>query len=94
MFQAESPHPEPVNQFLQDVRFILDRYSDLKVELLGPAPSLYMKKAGKYRYQLFLQTLSRNDLHRLLDLTLPDIEKLKSANKVRWRLEVDPVGDS
>ncbi|MGX5175333.1 primosomal protein N' [Aliikangiella sp. IMCC44653] len=94
MFQAESPHPEPVNQFLQDVRLILDRYTDLKVELLGPAPSLYMKKAGKYRYQLFLQTLSRNDLHRLLDLTLPDIEKLKSANKVRWRLEIDPVGDS
>jgi primosomal protein N' (replication factor Y) (superfamily II helicase) len=94
MFMAESPQIEKVRQFLQDVKQELDRYENLKVELLGPAPAVYAKKAGKFRYQLFLQTNSRNQLHQLLDLTLTDIEKLKSANRVRWRLEVDPVGDS
>ena len=94
MFQAESPLLNPVKQFLDDVRQILDRYSNLKVELLGPAPAVYVKKAGKFRYQLFLQTANRNQLHQLLELTLTDIEKLKSAGKVRWRLEVDPIGDS
>lgn len=94
MFQAESPLLNPVKHFLAEVREILDRYSNLKVELLGPAPAIYVKKAGKFRYQLFLQTTSRNELHQLLELTLIDIEKLKSAGKVRWRLEIDPVGDS
>nr|WP_256435601.1 primosomal protein N' [Aliikangiella sp. G2MR2-5] len=94
MFQAESPQIQPVKIFLNDVKEILDRYSDLKVEQLGPAPALYVKKAGKFRYQLLLQTARRNELHRLLDLTLQDIEQLASARKVRWRLEMDPVGDS
>ncbi len=93
LFQAESPKLEHAKQFLNDVRQVLNRYNNLKVDLLGPAPALYVKKAGKYRYQLFLQTNKRNELHHLLDLTLEDIEKLKSARKVRWRLEVDPVGD-
>jgi len=94
MFHAESPQIGQVKNFLQEVKQELDRYSDLKVELLGPAPSVYAKKAGKFRYQLFLQTNSRNQLHQLLELTLTDIEKLKSASRVRWRLEIDPVGDS
>jgi primosomal protein N' (replication factor Y) len=94
MFMAESPQIEQVKIFLKEVKQVLDRYQNLKVELLGPAPAVYAKKAGKFRYQLFLQTNSRSELHQLLELTLSDIEKLKSANRVRWRLEVDPVGDS
>jgi len=93
MFQAESPLLQSVRTFLADVKQILDRYSNLKVDLLGPAPAVYAKKAGKYRYQLLLQTNNRNELHQLLELTLQDIEKLKSANRVRWRVEVDPIGD-
>ena len=94
MFQAEAPQLQPVREFLADVKQLLDRYTNLKVELLGPAPAVYAKKAGKFRYQLFLQTNSRNQLHQLLDLTLQDIEKLKSARRVRWRIEIDPIGDS
>jgi len=94
MLQAEAPFIEPVKMFLDECKQILDRYSNLKVELLGPCPALYTKKAGKFRYQLFLQSNNRNELHQLLKLTIGDIEKLKSANKVRWRLELDPIGDS
>lgn len=93
LIQAESPQLDHVKQFLNNVREILDRYNDLKVELYGPVPAVYVKKAGKFRYQLFLQTNSRNQLHQLLELTLPDIESLKSANRVRWLIDIDPVGD-
>lgn len=94
LFQAESPQINSVKAFLGEVRQILDRYSNLKVELLGPVPAVYAKKAGKFRFQLLMQTDSRNQLHQLLDLTLADIEQLKSASKVRWRLEIDPIIDS
>ncbi|MET1256662.1 primosomal protein N' [Aliikangiella maris] len=93
MFQAESPHLNATQKFLDDVKEILLRYQNLNVELLGPAPAIYTKKAGKFRYQLYLQTTSRNQLHQLLALTLNDIEALKSASKVRWRVELDPMGD-
>lgn len=93
IFQAEAPQIEPLKTFLNEVKQTLCRYNNLKIELLGPAPAVYTKKAGKFRYQLYCQSNNRNQLHQLLDLTMADIEKLKSASRVRWRLEIDPVGD-
>ena len=94
VFHAESTQLPQVQIFLNEVKRLLVAYQNLEVEILGPVPAVYTKKAGKFRYQIFLQSRSRNQLHQLLDLTLSDIEKLKSAQKVRWRVEVDPVGES
>ncbi|MFA5018571.1 MAG: hypothetical protein WC504_13550, partial [Methylobacter sp.] len=33
----------------------------------------------------------RPELHALLNVLMPKIEKLKQAKKVRWSLDVDPV---
>jgi len=93
LFQAESPDLNNAKLFLQEAKKILRQYNDLSVELLGPAPAVHTKKAGKFRYQLFLQSQKRSHLHHLLEKTLKDIEKLKSAKRVRWRIEVDPIGD-
>jgi len=93
LFQAEAPQVAPVRQFLDDVRRLLNGATGSDVELLGPAPALQVKKAGKFRYQLFLQSLKREALHQLLHQYLPAIEALKSAAKVRWRLEIDPQGE-
>ncbi len=93
LFQAEASQLGAVKQFLQDVKQVLAGYPEYAVVLLGPAPAVYTKKAGKYRYQLYLESNTRIHLHQLLDASLPKIEKLKSANRVKWRMEVDPIGD-
>lgn len=93
LFQAEASQLGAVKQFLQEVKQILNLYTEFGVMLLGPAPAVYTKKAGKYRYQLYLESSTRINLHQLLDTSLPEIEKLKSANRVKWRMEVDPIGD-
>lgn len=93
LFQAESPSVEPGKQFLSEVHQLLSRSRHSQVELCGPAPAVYAKKAGKFRYQLFVQSSSRHLLHQLLDQTLTEIENLKSARQVRWRLEIDPASD-
>jgi primosomal protein N' (replication factor Y) len=49
------------------------------------------RRAGLYRYQLLFQSSRRPELHALLDVLMPLIEKLKQAKKVRWSLDVDPV---
>jgi primosomal protein N' (replication factor Y) len=59
--------------------------------ILGPVAAPMAKRAGLYRYQLLLQSNKRQDLHKLLDKLLPQIDKLKLAKKVRWSLDVDPV---
>ena len=93
LFQAEASQLGAVKQFLQEVKQALNCHPEFEVVLLGPAPAVYTKKAGKYRYQLYLESNTRIHLHQLLDRSLPAIDKLKSAKRVKWRMEVDPIGD-
>ncbi len=93
LFQAEATYWGHAKTFLQEVKQILGGQNQSSVSLLGPVPAFYTKKAGKFRYQLYIESDNRLHLHQLLDACLFDIEKLKSASRVRWRMEVDPVGD-
>jgi primosomal protein N' (replication factor Y) len=93
VFQAESPEINNTKQFLMDAKQVLRQKNQWSIELLGPAPAIHTKKAGKFRYQLFIQSELRRDLHQLLEESVKEIEKLKSAKRVRWRVEVDPIGD-
>jgi primosomal protein N' (replication factor Y) len=61
------------------------------VRLLGPAPAAMPKRAGRYHAQLLIESRDRTALHRFLDAWLPVIEQLKSAQRVRWALDVDPI---
>lgn len=62
-----------------------------EVMLLGPVPAPMERRGGEYRYQLLLQARQRGPLHRFLKLWLPQVEALKSARKVRWSVDVDPM---
>lgn len=93
LFQAEATYLGHAKTFLHEVKQILSDHNQSSVSLLGPVPAFYTKKAGKFRFQLYLESDNRLHLHQLLNLCLLDIEKLKSASRVRWRMEVDPIGD-
>jgi len=93
VFQAEATYQGHAKTFLQDVKQILKSVNLPSVELLGPVPAVYTKKAGKFRYQLYIESINRVTLHQLLNQSLTDVEKLKSASRVRWRMEVDPIAD-
>ena len=90
MIRTESTQLGYNFQFLNDLKTILSQHNS-GVELLGPAPAPMEKKAGKFRTQLLLISATRNPLHQLLNKTLPLLEKLKSAKKVRWSLDIDPM---
>jgi len=61
------------------------------VRLLGPVPAAMAKRAGRYHAQLLLEGRERRPLHQFLDDWLPGVEALKSAQRVRWALDVDPL---
>jgi len=60
------------------------------VELFGPLPAPMERRAGRYRWQLILLSAERKNLHAILRHWVPEIHKLKAANKVRWSIDVDP----
>ncbi len=77
--------------FLQAVLELAGAHCQSHTQLLGPVAAPMARRAGLYRYQLLFQSSRRPELHALLDVLMPQIEKLKQAKKVRWSLDVDPV---
>ncbi|MGR8934648.1 MAG: primosomal protein N' [Gammaproteobacteria bacterium] len=78
-------------QFLQRLRTLSDARQPQGVEILGPVSAPMLRRAGKYRYQLLLQSGSRQNLHAFLDWLLIQPEMLKEAKQVQWSLDVDPL---
>jgi primosomal protein N' (replication factor Y) len=61
------------------------------IRLLGPAPAAMERRAGRFRAQLLLESAGHAALKRLLVDWLPRLERLPSARRVRWSLDVDPL---
>ncbi len=88
LFRAESHNKKLAEQFLMEVSTFLGQHAS--IELMGPVASTISRKQGRYRFQLLLNCGSRKDLHQAIAQHLPSIEALKSAQKVRWSLDIDP----
>jgi primosomal protein N' (replication factor Y) len=61
------------------------------LRLLGPVPATMAKRAGRWHAQLLIESTERAALQRFLRKWLPRVEELKSARRVRWALDVDPL---
>ncbi len=60
-------------------------------QCMGPTPAPMEKRAGRFRYQMLIQSDIRKALHRQLDILLRQIDDMPEARTVRWSLDVDPV---
>jgi len=89
LLRAEGPSLALALRFLTEVSEALPR--EPKVGVLGPVPAPMERLAGRYRAQLLLQASSRAALQKLLAAAVPGFDKLPSARKVRWSVDVDPV---
>jgi primosomal protein N' (replication factor Y) len=81
--------PQEALEFLTEARRIAQ--PPRTVQIRGPVPAAMAKRAGRYHAQLLVESPDRTALHRFLDAWLPEVEQLKSARRVRWALDVDPI---
>ncbi|NOX07992.1 MAG: primosomal protein N' [Gammaproteobacteria bacterium] len=91
ILRAEASNPQAPMDFLQQIADQLPNNPSENIDIWGPLSASMEKRAGRYRYQLILQATKRSALHPLLDQIISQISKLKSASKVRWSLDVDPI---
>jgi primosomal protein N' (replication factor Y) len=89
LLRAEHYEPGPAQRFLEQARTLLSE-ADAGIELHGPVPSAMERRAGRYRFQLVLQSARRGLLARALPPWLAQLEALPAAGRVRWSLDVDP----
>ena len=76
--------------FLQEARNQLQPLASAELNIYGPLPAPMEKRAGRYRAQLILHSRERKALHAVLKHWLPSLGKQKTANRVRWSVDIDP----
>ncbi|HEX7417021.1 MAG TPA: primosomal protein N', partial [Steroidobacteraceae bacterium] len=87
--RSSAPTDGAALEFLRDARSIAQLQPPLR--LLGPVPATMAKRAGRWHAQLLIESTERAALQRFLSEWLPRVEELKSARRVRWALDVDPL---
>ena len=94
MLSAEAPSRAAVDAFLgraADQARALVRGHALRCEVYSPVPAAMARRAGLERGQVLTQSPQRSALHALLPLWRAELERTP-ARRVRWSLDVDPLG--
>ncbi|VFM95270.1 MAG: replication restart DNA helicase PriA [Candidatus Kentron sp. G] len=96
LIRAEASTRELGTVFLGQIRSLAESLTEsitdsAPVGILGPVPAPMERREARYRAQLLFETRERAVLHRLLSGLLPQLEGLKSARRVHWSLDVDPM---
>ena len=78
----------------EDVRRFLDQAKQCfpagEAVVYGPFPAMMERRSGRTRWYLLVQANRRSGLHRQLDEWVLKLQKLSTARKVRWSVDVDP----
>ncbi len=91
LVRAAATRREDAHEFLQHVLTLTQQATMSDVRILGPVGAPMERKAGRYRAQLLIQSRERISLHRILTFLRQTLEGDKSARRVRWSLDVDPI---
>ncbi len=91
LLRCEATRAAAASTFMHEARDILQQHAAEGVSLFGPLPAPMEKRAGRWRSQIMLQCAQRKPLHLCVRAAIPAIVELKSASRVRWSLDVDPV---
>jgi primosomal protein N' (replication factor Y) (superfamily II helicase) len=89
LLRAEALKVEDVNAFLREAHQACQHQH--QIDLSSPMPAPMPRRAGKIRGQLLLSAVQRPALQKVLQAWVEKLYALKSARKVRWSLDVDPV---
>ncbi|QLB13785.1 replication restart DNA helicase PriA [Bisgaardia hudsonensis] len=89
IFKAQSRVSTDAELVLSRIAENLYSFNVQDLQILGPLPSPFSKKAGLYRWQLLLQSPSKVKLQKVL-LQLRE-NNISIPNKVRLILDVDPI---
>jgi primosomal protein N' (replication factor Y) len=88
LLKAEAHQAGAARAFLERAA---SRLSDRSISVHGPMPAILARRAGYWRFQLWLQSSQRARLMQLLPDWVTGLYELREARRVRWHLDVDPL---
>jgi len=91
LIRVESVNPQHGLDFLDQVKQLLTLEAvSAPCEVWGPVSAPMERRQGRFRYQLLLQSHSRNSLQAWLSAVELGIYQLPNQSRVRWSVDVDP----
>jgi primosomal protein N' (replication factor Y) len=95
LLRSECAERDRLFQFLEQAREctngIVTPAGASQLRILGPATAPMERRSGRYRGQLLIQSIQRNELQRFLPAWRNRLGALADARRVRWSLDVDPI---
>ena len=86
--RADAPRVADAMEFLNAAKETLAPLLPESVSQFGAAPMLMMRLAERERAQIFLESPSRQDLHRAVSLWVQVLQQNRDG-KIRWSVDVD-----
>jgi len=90
LIRVESNQMLKTETFINQARKIAEDMNSGDIEILGPAIAPLERKAGYYRMQLLFKAVQRANLHKFLGPWIEAVSNIKTANTIRWSVDVDP----
>ncbi|HEZ6148158.1 TPA: primosomal protein N' [Neisseria meningitidis] len=87
--RADAPCVADALEFLNAAKETLAPLLPASVSQFGAAPMLMVRLAERERAQIFLESPSRQDLHRAVSLWVQVLQQNRDG-KIRWSVDVDP----
>ena len=87
--RADVPRVADAMEFLNAAKETLAPLLPESVSQFGAAPMLMVRLAERERAQIFLESTSRQDLHRAVSLWVQVLQQNRDG-KIRWSVDVDP----
>lgn len=87
--RADAPRVADALEFLNAAKETLAPLLPASVSQFGAAPMLMVRLAERERAQIFLESPSRQDLHRAVSLWVQVLQQNRDG-KIRWSVDVDP----
>ena len=87
--RADAPRVADAMEFLNAAKASLASLLPESVSQFGAAPMLMVRLAERERAQIFLESTSRQDLHRAVSLWVQVLQQNRDG-KIRWSVDVDP----
>ncbi|MFP4154652.1 MAG: primosomal protein N' [Halothiobacillaceae bacterium] len=88
VIRADSPEAKEAEDLLRGAADLLADCAG--VTPLGPVPAPMARRAGRHRYQMFVQATGRGPLHEALDRLQAGLPGPRRG-RLRWSIDVDPV---
>ena len=86
--RADAPRVADAMEFLNAAKETLASLLPESVSQFGAAPMLMVRLAERERAQIFLESTSRQDLHRAVSLWVQVLQQNRDS-KIRWSVDVD-----